>query len=137
MSPILMNAARSPHNQHSFVEDGRRILAAASLSLLFSCLTACAIRSTSSGLPAILLFNGSGTSPNDVAAIEKILDENDFSYTTANSRRLNEMSESQLRAYRLLIVPGGTFEQIGNGLISTVAANFRNAVHSGLNYLGS
>jgi glutamine amidotransferase-like uncharacterized protein len=136
ISPILMNVTRSPHNQLSFVEDGRRILAAASLSLLFSCLTACAIRPTSSGLPAILLFNGSGTSPNDVAAIEKILNENDFSYTTANSRRLNEMSESQLRAYRLLIVPGGNFEQIGNGLTSGATANVRNAVHSGLNYLG-
>jgi glutamine amidotransferase-like uncharacterized protein len=131
-----MNATRSSHNQLSFVEDGRRILAAASLSLLFSCLTACAIRPTSSGSPAILLFNGSGTSPNDVAAIEKILNENDFSYTTANSRRLNEMTESQLRAYRLLIVPGGNFEQIGNGLTSSATANVRNAVHSGLNYLG-
>src|SRR5262245_27918804 len=136
MSPILMNVTRSPHNQLSFVEDGRRILAAASLSLLFSCLTACAIRSTSSGLPAILLFKGSGTSPNDVAAIEKILKESDFSYTTANSQQLNEMSESRLRAYRLLIVPGGNFEQIGNGLTSSATANVRNAVHSGLNYLG-
>src|SRR5262245_40090336 len=136
MSPILINANRSPHNQLSFVEDMRRILAAASLSLLFSCLTACAIRSPSSGSPSILLFNGSGTSPNDVAAIEKILNENDFSYTTANSRRLNEMSESQLRAYRLLIVPGGNFEQICNGLTSSATANVRNAVHSGLNYLG-
>jgi glutamine amidotransferase-like uncharacterized protein len=82
------------------------------------------------------LFNGSGTSPNDVAAIEKILNENDFSYTSANSRRLNEMSESQLRAYRLLIVPGGNFEQIGNGLTSSATANVRDAVNSGLNYLG-
>jgi hypothetical protein len=49
-------------------------------------MTACAIRSTSSGSIAILLFNGSGTSPNDVAAIEKILNESDFSYTTANLR---------------------------------------------------
>src|SRR5215510_5934358 len=125
MSPILMNVTRSPHNQLSFVEDGRRILAAASLGLLFSCLTACAIRSTSSRLPAILLFNGSRTSPNDVAAIEKILNENDFSYTTANSRRLNEMTESQLRAYRLLIVPDGNFEQISNDLTSSTTTNVR------------
>jgi glutamine amidotransferase-like uncharacterized protein len=46
------------------------------------------------------------------------------------------MSESRLRAYRLLIVPGGNFEQIGNGQTSSATANVRNAVHSGLNYFG-
>jgi glutamine amidotransferase-like uncharacterized protein len=136
MISTLMNATQSSHNLLSLVEAGRRILVVASLGLLLSCLTACAIRSTSSGPPAILLFNGSGTSPNDVAAVEKLLNESDFSYTTANSQQLNEMSESQLRAYRLLIVPGGNFEQIGNGLTSSTAANVRNAVHGGLNYLG-
>jgi hypothetical protein len=86
--------------------------------------------------PSILLFNGTGTSPNDVVALERILDENHFSYATANSRQLDAMSESQLRAYRLLIVPGGNFEQIGNGLTSSTTANVRNAVQGGLNYLG-
>src|SRR5262249_51544460 len=76
------------------------------------------------------------TSPNDVVAIEKILNENDFNYTTANSRRLNEKTESQLRAYRLLIVPGGNFEQNGNGLTASATANVRKCVHRGLNYLG-
>jgi hypothetical protein len=85
------------------VEAGRRFIVVASLGLLSS--SACAIRSSNES-PTILLFNGSGTSPNDVAAIEKILSKNDFSYTTSNSRRLNEMGESQLRAYRLLIIPG-------------------------------
>jgi hypothetical protein len=136
MSSILMNATRPPRNSLLLAEAGRRILVVASLGLLSFCPAACAIRSTSSGSPTILLFNGSGTSPNDIAAIEKILNESDFIYTTANSRQFNEMSESQLRAYRLLIVPGGNFEQIGNGLTSSATANVRNAVHSGLNYLG-
>ena len=132
-----MNATRSSHNpQLSLLEAGRGILVVASLGLLLSCLTACGIRSTSSGSPIILLFNGSGTSPSDVAALEGILNENHLSYTPANSRQLNEMSVSQLKAYRLLIVPGGNFEQIGNGLTSNTTANVRNAVHSGLNYLG-
>lgn len=129
-----LQATRSSHNPLSLVEAGRRILVVASLGLLLS--TACAIRSTSSGSPTILLFNGSGTSPNDVAAFEKILNEKDFGYTTANSQQLNKMSESQLKAYRLLIVPGGNFEQIGNGLTPSATANVRNSVHSGLNYLG-
>lgn len=85
---------------------------------------------------AILLFNGDGTSPNDVAAIERILKDNNFNYSTANSKRLNGMSESQLGAYRLLIVPGGNFEEIGNGLTSRTTASIRNAVRGGLNYLG-
>src|SRR5215510_11859130 len=131
-----MSSTRPSHNPLWLGEAGRRIIVGASLGLLLSCLTACANRSTSSGSPTILLFNGSGTSPNDVAAIERILNENDLRYTTANSRQLNKMSESQIKAYRLLIVPGGNFEQIGNGLTPSATANVRNAVHSGLNYLG-
>jgi glutamine amidotransferase-like uncharacterized protein len=136
MSSTLMNATRSSRNLLSIVGAARRILVVPSLGILLFFLPACAIRSTSRGSPAILLFNGNGTSSNDVAAVEKILSENDFSYTTANSQQLNEMSESQLKAYRLLIVPGGNFEQIGDGLTSRATANVRNAVHSGLNYLG-
>ena len=46
------------------------------------------------------------------------------------------MSGPQLRAYRLLIVPGGNFEQMGTGLSATATANVRSAVGAGLNYLG-
>jgi glutamine amidotransferase-like uncharacterized protein len=102
------------------------------LSVLLLGLTACAPRSTAT----ILLFNGAGTSRNDVAAIERVLSDHDFSYSTADSRQLNAMSESQLRRYRLLIVPGGNFEKIGKGLSPNTAANLRNAVRGGLNYLG-
>src|SRR5262245_3450407 len=52
------------------------------------------------------------------------------------SNQLNGMSESQLRVYRLLIVPSGNFEQIGIGLTSSTTASVRNAVDSGLNYMG-
>jgi hypothetical protein len=73
-----------------------------------SLMTASAIRSKSGKSPSILLFNGGGTSPNDIAAIENILNENNFSYATVNSQQLNEMNRSQLGAYRLLIVPAAT-----------------------------
>lgn len=46
------------------------------------------------------------------------------------------MSESQLREYRLLIVPGGNFEEMGNGLTASTSTNIRGAVRKGLNYLG-
>lgn len=61
---------------------------------------------------------------------------NHFAYVMVDSPGLNAMSESQLRAHRLLIVPGGNFVEMGKGLAPATAANVRNAVRSGLNYLG-
>jgi glutamine amidotransferase-like uncharacterized protein len=89
-----------------------------------------------SGVAPILLFNGTGTSPNDVEAIETILNINHLNYSTLNSSQLNEMDESQMREYRLLIVPGGNFVDIGKSLTSSTTANIRTAVENGLNYLG-
>ena len=88
------------------------------------------------GPASILLFNGSGTSANDVAAVEQVLRDAHLSYATASSRQLDAMSASQLRRYRLLIVPGGNFEEIGRGLTPVAVANVRSAVRDGLNYLG-
>lgn len=84
----------------------------------------------------ILLFNGTGTSPGDVAALETILRSEHLDYSRANSAQLNGMSESQIREYRLLIVPGGNFERIGNSLTLGTTTNIRNAIQNGVNYLG-
>lgn len=84
----------------------------------------------------ILLFSGTGTSPGDVAALEAILSSERLSYTTAGSAALNRMSEAQIREYRLLIVPGGNFEHIGNGLSASTTANLRGAIQNGVNYFG-
>jgi glutamine amidotransferase-like uncharacterized protein len=92
--------------------------------------------SSPAGIAPILLFNGTGTSPGDVAALEKILGSEHLNYSTVDSRELNAMSESQIREHRLLIVPGGNFVRIGNGLTSSAAANIHNSIHNGLNYLG-
>ena len=101
------------------------------------CGTVAFLTSCSQNNPAnILLFNGAGTSRGDVAALEEILDRHHFAYAMVDSSRLNLMSESQLRAHRLLIVPGGNFVEMGKGLAPATAANVRNAVRSGLNYLG-
>jgi glutamine amidotransferase-like uncharacterized protein len=107
------------------------------LVLISTVFTACEVPGDrSGGIAAILLFNGTGTSPNDVAAVETILNQNNLSYSTVNSSRLNAMDKSQLRGYRLLIVPGGNFVDIGNHLTSNTTANIRNAVQGGVNYLG-
>ena len=104
-------------------------------ALMSFTLTACAPPASSS-VPPILLFNGAGTSANDVAAVEAILNDNHLDYATVNSSELNGMSASQLMAYRLMIIPGGNFIAIGDGLTSSTTANIHNAVQGGLNYLG-
>jgi glutamine amidotransferase-like uncharacterized protein len=93
-------------------------------------------RTSAPTVPSILLFDGRGTSPNDVAALEDLLRESGLSYSTASSARLNAISESELKAYRLLVVPGGNFEVMGNGLTTSTATKLRSAIGDGLGYLG-
>src|SRR2546429_1467774 len=83
-----------------------RVLIIASLVLISTSLTACGLRDDKGSRPAkranapggmasILLFNGTGASPNDVAAVETILNSNHLNYSTGNSSQLNRMGESQ------------------------------------------
>jgi glutamine amidotransferase-like uncharacterized protein len=155
MGQSITNRMQSSCSVLSLVQLKCSVQITALIGLISFSLTACRVRdsnvgnsatgasvstspvpSTSNAAPDILLFNGSGTSPNDVAAVESILKDSRFRYETANSKQLNDMSQSQLRAYRLLIIPGGNFEKIGNGLTSSTTGNVRNAIQSGLNYLG-
>lgn len=92
--------------------------------------------SEASNTPLILLFDGKGTSLSDVAAIQNILRKHSLDYATVDSQHLNELSVAQMRRYRLLIVPGGNFEEIGNNLSTVTTANVRAAVKNGLNYFG-
>ena len=106
------------------------------VGLLLWSLPACRVSDSTEGPVSVLLFSGRGTSPNDVAVLERLLRENHFSYATASSSRLNGMSESQLTGFRLLIGPGGNFEEIGNGLASGTSSTVRNAIRNGLSYFG-
>jgi glutamine amidotransferase-like uncharacterized protein len=92
--------------------------------------------SATSGHPQVLLFNGTGTIANDVKAVEAILSNVGLSYATADSAQLDDMSESDLKAYKLLIVPGGDSITIGENLKSSTTENIHNAVGAGLHYLG-
>lgn len=69
-------------------------------------------------------------------AVKAILESRNLKYASVNSPRLNGMRESELRAYRLMIVPGGNYITIGTSLTPGTATNIRNAVQGGLNYLG-
>lgn len=117
-----------------------RELAFAFIGAFALCLGGCGFPNARDAPPPadadILLFVGRGTSPGDVAAVENILRAERFSYSRANSAQLDAMNEARLRAYRLLIVPGGDFEAMGNNLSPNTTANIRGAVHGGLNYLG-
>ena len=97
---------------------------------------ASAVPLTSGRVPPILLFNGEGTSASDVAAIETLLEKNQMSYSTASSAQLDDMSAARLRDYHLIIVPGGDFTRIGNGLEQDTTAKLRGAVQHGVSYLG-
>jgi len=85
----------------------------------------------------VLLFNGTGTSSSDVAAVEAVLGTLGVGYKTADSSQLNAMSEQQLGGYKLMIVPGGNSITIGGSLTGDTASMIRGAVEDyGLHYLG-
>jgi glutamine amidotransferase-like uncharacterized protein len=85
----------------------------------------------------VLLFNGVGTSSTDVAAVEAILNSMGLGFATANTAQLNAMTQAQMNAYRLFIVPGGNSITIGDNLTKTATSRVHNAViNGGLHYLG-
>jgi hypothetical protein len=88
------------------------------------------------GITTVLIFNGTGTSSSDVAAVESVVSAKGLAYHTANSSQLDAMSQSQLLAYKLFIVPGGNSITIGDNLSSKATTTVRDAVAQGLNYLG-
>jgi glutamine amidotransferase-like uncharacterized protein len=93
------------------------------------------LTATTSSVP-VLIYNGTGTSSSDVAAVESIVSSLHLGYHTANSSALDKMSVSQLLSYRLFLMPGGNAITISAYLTKTATANVRSAVSSGLNYLG-
>lgn len=85
---------------------------------------------------SVLIFNGAGTIANDVTAVESVVKSLGLAYKTADSSQLDGMSESELTAYKLMIVPGGNSITIGENLSAAATSNVHNAVAKGLNYLG-
>jgi hypothetical protein len=91
---------------------------------------------TPPGIATVLLYDGTGTSSSDVAAIEARLNALNLTYTTADTAQLDGMTQTQLTAYKLLIVPGGNSITIGENLSRDAVTNVHDAVSSGLHYLG-
>src|SRR4051812_31939770 len=108
----------------------RSLQFAASCAILWA--SACA--PSPPGHSAILLYTGAGTSPNDVAAIETILNDRQLPYSTLSARQLNAIDQSQLESHQLLIVPGGNYIHVGNGITPAAASKVHDAVQHGLNY---
>ena len=103
--------------------------------LILLALAACN-RPASPDRAPILLFSGKGTSPGDVDAVERILDESHLAYATATSAQLNRMTLSQLMTYRMVIVPGGNFIDMSASLTPRTMAMIHDGVQAGVNYLG-
>jgi Biotin-protein ligase, N terminal len=130
----------------------QRVAVFALKALIPVALTGCGILGTAVGMaaqtpltrltsglvkPPILLFKGTGTSSTDVTAVETILAANGLIYATADSAQLDAMTETDLKAYKLLIVPGGDSITIGDNLTSSATTNIHDAViNDGLHYLG-
>src|SRR5262249_25150388 len=88
------------------------------------------------GTEPILLFDGTGASRGSVAALRSVLENNHLVYATVDSAELDRMDEAQLRRHRLLIMPGGDFVEMGNGLSKDTTRRIRDSVGQGLSYLG-
>lgn len=86
--------------------------------------------------PSILLYNGKGVSKNDASAIADILSAYQLAFQRVNETELNTLDITTLKSYRLLIIPGGNFIEVGNELSKQTTARINSAIHSGLNYLG-
>jgi hypothetical protein len=88
-------------------------------------------------LVSVLIFDGTGTSPTDVTALKSVVSTAGLAYNTVSSSQLDSMSQAQLAAYKLFIVPGGNSITIGRNLSSKATSTVRDAVaQNGLNYLG-
>jgi glutamine amidotransferase-like uncharacterized protein len=85
---------------------------------------------------AALLLAGTGASSGDVAAIEAVLATGHVPYSTVTSAQLNQMSEPEIRSYKLMIVPGGNFIEMAGALTPQTTTNVRKAVSNGMSYLG-
>ena len=90
----------------------RLVIATLCAVLISTALTACRANGGEGRMPAhakiapTLLFNGTGTSPQEVASLAKILNSEHLNYSRVNSAQLNGMTESQIGEHHLLIVPG-------------------------------
>jgi glutamine amidotransferase-like uncharacterized protein len=106
--------------------------------IYFACIAAILLANCKNSIKEapILLFNGTGTSPNDVEAIKDILVSNQFDFVTANTAQLNEFDTTQLKKYKLIIIPGGNFIDMAKSLTEETVQHIQKAVHQGVNYFG-
>ena len=86
---------------------------------------------------SVLLYNGTGSSPTDVVALQTILSAMNLSYDAVTSAQLNAMTKAQIASYKLIVFPGGNSIDMGNSLTRTTTANVKAAVSTyGVSYIG-
>lgn len=108
--------------------------------LIMGLLTAASISFTSNSnaqQATALLYNGNGSSPTDVVAIQGILGTMGISYHLVNHTQLNAMPLAVLQTYKLIVWPGGNSIVMGNSLSKTATTNVKKAVsNKGVSYIG-
>ncbi len=85
---------------------------------------------------SVLLFHGSGSSPNAVKALATIIEECGMDFEAVDSRTLNEMTEEDLGRFQLIVFPGGNYVEMGESLSRDTTQRLRKAIRGGVNYLG-
>ena len=123
MRNTIAYPVRSARSAPCLVQAAHRVLLTLALFSLIAGASASSstIASPSQGndRPVILLFIGKGTSPNDVAALERILNDNHLDFATADSNQFNQTERISVRGTSVADRPRGNFEDIGNRLTAT------------------
>lgn len=87
--------------------------------------------------PKILLYNGMGISYSDWKQLEQIIRSMGVSYRLVNTSALTSISLTDLKKFKMILIPGGNSNTIHNTLSTTTKIKVRKAVRDGgVSYLG-
>jgi hypothetical protein len=105
------------------------------LSLFF--VTAFAQPIRANALSEVLLYNGTGSSPTDVVALEAILTGMHLTYDLLTSAQMNAIPKATMISYKMIVFPGGDSIQMGDSLTTATTALVKTAVSQyGVSYIG-
>jgi glutamine amidotransferase-like uncharacterized protein len=86
--------------------------------------------------PLVLLYEGKGASANDVKEWKVLLDAKGVSYSARGTAEFNAMTMRDFMGFKMVMIPGGNFEEMGKALTPATTTAIRTAVENGTNYLG-
>ena len=85
----------------------------------------------------VLIYSGAGSWGDEIDSLKEILYANGKSYVDFDDEEFNELTEEELEAFSMLLIPGGDSDEVTANLLPETRDNIRKAVQEkGLNYLG-